>query len=95
MSISIFGLLVLLVIAAVCGSIGQAIAGSSRGGLFVSIALGFIGGLLGSWIAGMLRLPEPFMLTIEGHSIPILWSIIGATLFVLAVHMFSRRRSIF
>ncbi len=35
--------LLLLVIAGICGSVGQAIGGSSRGGCLVSIALGFIG----------------------------------------------------
>ena len=36
MTISLPALLLLLVIAAVCGAIGKAIAGSARGGLIVS-----------------------------------------------------------
>lgn len=92
MSISIPALLILIVIAAVCGALGQAIAGSVRGGLIVSIVLGFIGALLGPWVAGMLKLPEPFMVTIGGHPFPVLWSIIGAALFVAIIHLVSRRR---
>jgi len=92
MSISLPALLILIVIAAVCGAIGKALAGSARGGLIVSIALGFIGALLGPWVAGMLKLPEPFMVTIGGHPFPILWSIIGAALFVAIIHLFSGRR---
>jgi len=92
MSLSIPALLVLIVIAAVCGAIGKAIAGDVRGGLIVSIVLGFIGALLGPWVAGMLKLPEPFMVTIGGHPFPVLWSIIGAALFVAVIHLFSRRR---
>jgi uncharacterized membrane protein YeaQ/YmgE (transglycosylase-associated protein family) len=92
MSISIPALLILIVIAAVCGAVGKALAGSARGGLIVSIALGFIGALLGPWIAGMLKLPEPFMVNIGGHPFPILWSIIGAALFVAIIHLISRRR---
>ncbi len=92
MTLSLPALLLLIVIAAICGAIGKAIAGSSRGGLIVSIALGFIGALLGPWVAGMLKLPEPFMVSIGGHSFPILWSIIGAALFVAIIHLFSRRR---
>ena len=91
MSISIPALLILIVIAAICGAIGKAIAGSSRGGLIVSIVLGFIGALLGPWVAGLLKLPEPFMVTIGGHPFPVLWSIIGAALFVAIIHLFSRR----
>lgn len=91
MTITLPALLILLVIAAVCGAIGKAIAGSSRGGLIVSIVLGFIGALLGPWIAGKLSLPEPFMVNIGGQSFPILWSIIGAALFVAVIHLFSRR----
>ena len=92
MSMSIPALLILIVIAAVCGAIGKAIAGDVRGGLVVSIVLGFIGALLGPWVAGLLKLPEPFMVTIGGHPFPVLWSIIGAALFVAVIHLFSRRR---
>src|ERR1035437_8749706 len=91
MTMSLTGLLLLLVIAAICGAIGKAIAGSVRGGLIVSIALGFVGALLGPWVARLLKLPEPFMVTIDRHPFPILWSIIGAALFVAIVHLFSRR----
>jgi len=91
MTMSLPALLLLLVIAAVCGAIGKAIAGSSRGGLVVSIVLGFIGALIGPWVAGKLSLPEPLMVTIGGHPFPVLWSIIGAALFVAIIHLFSRR----
>lgn len=92
MALSVPALLLLIVIAAVCGAIGKAIAGSVRGGLIVSIVLGFIGALLGPWVAGLLKLPEPFMVVIGGHPFPVLWSIIGAALFVAVIHLFSRRR---
>jgi uncharacterized membrane protein YeaQ/YmgE (transglycosylase-associated protein family) len=92
MSISIPALLVLIVIAAVCGALGKAIAGSVRGGLLVSIVLGFIGALLGPWVARVLKLPEPLMINIGGHPFPVLWSIIGAALFVAIIHLISRRR---
>jgi len=92
MSLSFTGLLLLIVIAAVCGAIGKAIAGSARGGLIVSTALGFIGALIGPWVARSLKLPEPFVVTIDRHPFPILWSIIGAALFVALIHLFSRRR---
>lgn len=92
MSITLPSLILLIVIAAVCGSIGKAIAGGARGGLIVSTALGFIGALIGPWVAAQFSLPEPFMVQIGGRPFPVLWSIIGAALFVAIVHLFSRRR---
>jgi uncharacterized membrane protein YeaQ/YmgE (transglycosylase-associated protein family) len=85
--------LVLLLIAGVCGAIGQAIGGYSHGGCLVSIALGFIGALLGSWIASQLKLPELFSIPAGGIKFPVVWSIIGAALFVALINLISRRRS--
>ena len=92
MSITLPGLIFLIVIAAICGAIGRAIAGEVRGGLIVSIVLGFIGALLGPWVARQMKLPEPLVLHMAGESFPVLWSIIGATLFVALIHLVSRRR---
>lgn len=92
MNMSLTNIILLLVIAAICGAIGKAIAGGARGGLIVSTALGFVGALLGPWLANALGLPEPFMITIGGHPFPVLWSIIGACLFVAIIHLVSRRR---
>ncbi len=81
---------VLLLIAGICGSLGQAIAGYSRGGCLVAIALGFIGALVGRWLAGALGLPEILSVQVDSASFPIVWSIIGAALFVAVVGMFAR-----
>jgi uncharacterized membrane protein YeaQ/YmgE (transglycosylase-associated protein family) len=92
MTISLGGLIILLLIAAVCGAIGRAIAGGTHGGCLVSIALGFIGALLGGWIAHVAKLPELLSINVSGHAFPILWSIIGAALFVAIVHLIGGRR---
>lgn len=95
MTISVVGLLVLLAIAGICGAIGRAIAGGTNGGCLVSVALGFIGALIGSWLAHRLRLPEYFAVTVAREHFPVLWSIVGAALFVAVVHLISggtRRR---
>jgi uncharacterized membrane protein YeaQ/YmgE (transglycosylase-associated protein family) len=91
MTISLPGLIVLIIIAAVCGAIGRAIAGGVRGGLLVSTALGFIGAIVGPWLAAQLKLAEPLMVNIGGHPFGILWSIIGAAIFVAFIHLISRR----
>lgn len=85
---TIVEVLILLAVAAVCGILAQMIAGYSRGGLIVAIVLGFIGALIGMWLARELKLPELF--SIEGF--PIVWSIIGGTLFVAIIGALSRRR---
>ena len=92
MPISILGLIILLVIAAVCGGIGRSIAGGTNGGCLVSIALGFIGALIGTWLAHQLKLPVFFVVNVSGQPFPVLWSIIGAALFVAVIHLISRPR---
>ncbi len=83
---------ILLLIAGICGSIGQAIAGFNRGGCIVSIVLGFIGALIGSWISERFGLPELFHFQVGGESFPIIWSIIGSVIFVVIVSFFTPRR---
>lgn len=92
MTMTLPGLFVLIVIAAACGGVGRALVGGSPGGLVTAIALGFIGALVGPWIAMQLNLAEPFVLRPSGQSFPILWSIIGSALFVATVHLISGRR---
>ncbi|SRR6266542_1640897 len=93
MNLTLTGLLILLLIAGVCGAIGRAIAGGTPGGCLVSIAVGFIGTLVGSLIANYFHLPELWVITVEKHPFPIVWSIIGGALFVAVVHLVSGRRS--
>jgi uncharacterized membrane protein YeaQ/YmgE (transglycosylase-associated protein family) len=85
-------LLILLLVAGVCGALGQAISGYSRGGCLVSIALGFIGAIIGMWIARNMGLPELFPVEIGGTRFPIIWSIIGSALFVAIISLLTRRR---
>ncbi|HYW74558.1 MAG TPA: GlsB/YeaQ/YmgE family stress response membrane protein [Pyrinomonadaceae bacterium] len=89
----LISLLLLLLIAGICGAIGQAIVGYSHGGCLVSIALGFIGALLGSWLAGKMGLPEVVAIPVAGMRFPIIYSIIGAALFVAVINLISRPRA--
>lgn len=89
---TLLDVIILLVIAGICGSLGQAITGFTRGGCLVSIALGFVGALLGMWLSRQLGLPELFAVQIGTTSFPIVWSIIGSALFVAVIALLSRRR---
>jgi uncharacterized membrane protein YeaQ/YmgE (transglycosylase-associated protein family) len=87
------GVLILLVIAALCGALGQMVAGYSPGGCLVSIVLGFIGAFLGGWLADRFELPTIFAVTIQGQDFPVFWSIIGSALFVALLSLVGGRRT--
>jgi len=89
---TLFGLLVLVIIAAITGSLGQALAGYSLGGCLVSAVVGFIGAYLGMWIARRFGLPDILVLNIDGQPFPVVWSIIGSAIFSAIVGLLTRRR---
>jgi uncharacterized membrane protein YeaQ/YmgE (transglycosylase-associated protein family) len=89
---SLLDFLLLLLVAGICGAIGQAISGYSRGGCLVSIVLGFIGALLGLWLSRVLKLPELLTIQFETTNFPVIWSIIGAALFVALISLLTRNR---
>ena len=83
-----------LLIAGICGSLAQSLAGYSRGGCLVSIVLGFIGALFGTYLARLSGLPELFAIEVGGKTFPIIWSIIGASLFAAVLALISRQRRV-
>ncbi len=85
--------LILLVVAAIIGAIGEAIAGYSTGGCAMSIVIGFVGALVGRWLQTMLNLPAFFTVKAGGTSIPIVWAVIGAALCVLVLRLVLGRRT--
>lgn len=89
---TVTGFIILVIIAAICGSLGQAIAGFSRGGCLVAAVVGFIGALLDMWLGKQMGLPEVFPITIDGETFPVLWSIIGSALFSAILGLLSGRR---
>jgi uncharacterized membrane protein YeaQ/YmgE (transglycosylase-associated protein family) len=89
---TVLNLLLLLLVAGICGALGQAISGFSRGGCLVSIALGFIGALLGGWLKQQFDLPEMLVLKVDDTAFPVVWSIIGSALFVAVISLLTRRR---
>jgi uncharacterized membrane protein YeaQ/YmgE (transglycosylase-associated protein family) len=89
---SLTAFIILLVVAGICGAIGRTLVGYSHGGCLGSIALGFIGALLGLFIARGLHLPELVTWQIGGERFPVVWSIVGSALFVAVLSMLTRRR---
>lgn len=93
MTSPLFWLLV-LVVSAVCGSLGARIAGAGYGlGCLGSIALGFIGAALGGWIAGRVGLPPLLEISLGGGAtFPTVYAIMGSALFVAVLGLFRGRR---
>ncbi len=90
---TIIDFLLLLLVAAICGAIAQAIVGISLGGCLVSAGVGFVGALVGMWLARSLGLPELLMVRVGGESFPVVWSVIGAALLLVVISLFIRRRA--
>lgn len=80
-------ILISLIIAGIAGSIARSLSGFSRGGCIISIIVGFIGAMIGSWLSRELQLPDPFILHIRGNSYSLLWTIIGAVIFTAALSL--------
>ena len=75
----------LLVVAAICGSVGQALAGYDLGGCLVSIVVGFIGAYIGIWISQKMGWPEFLTIKLGNKQFPIIWAVIGSAVFTLVV----------
>lgn len=91
---TLLGFFVLVIIAAIAGSIGQALVGYSLGGCLVSAFVGFVGAWIGMWLSTQLGLPELFTISIQGEPFPVVWSVIGSALFTAILSFISRRRAI-
>lgn len=84
-------LLILLLLAGICGVLAQVITGYSRGGFLFSIGVGFIGALVGRWLASVLGLPEIIPLNVGGYTFPILWAVVGSIILVGLFESLDRR----
>jgi uncharacterized membrane protein YeaQ/YmgE (transglycosylase-associated protein family) len=92
MNLNIESLIILLIVGGLVGLIAQRIVGYSRGGCLTSIALGFIGALIGTWAVKQFALPEIYILKIGHTSFPVVWAIIGAVVLVAILGLLKRRR---
>ena len=89
---SLWNIVLLLAVAALTGAVAQAIVGNYRAGCLASIGIGFLGALLGIWLAGLFHLPEVFTIDVGGISFPIVWALLGAMILLLIFRVPRRRR---
>lgn len=85
--------ILLLIIAAICGAIGQSIAGYSLGGCLITTVVGFIGAFIGKWLASEMGLPYIFPVDVNGEVFPIIWSIFGSALFAVTIGIITRGKN--
>lgn len=83
----LLNLLLMLVIAAVIGYAASALMGARRIHIVAVVVLGFIGTIVGPWLANFLSLPEPVPILVGGTPFSLVWSIVGAALVVAIVGM--------
>jgi uncharacterized membrane protein YeaQ/YmgE (transglycosylase-associated protein family) len=81
---SVWNIVLLFAVAAVCGLIAQAVARHHRGGCLAATGIGFIGALLGIWLAGVLHLPDMFSINVGGTAFPVVYALLGG-LFLLLI----------
>jgi uncharacterized membrane protein YeaQ/YmgE (transglycosylase-associated protein family) len=85
-------LIVWVIVAAICGGIAEALVGYSPGGILASIGIGLVGAFLGSWLGRQLGLPQVLSFAYGDTQIELLWTILGAVLFVGALSLIRRPR---
>lgn len=81
--------LISLIIAGIAGAIAKSLVGLDRGGCIISIVVGFIGAMIGTWLAREFNLPDLIVFLIRGTEYHILWTIIGAVIFTAVLSLIS------
>ncbi len=84
--------LILLVVAGIIGSLGQAIGGYSTPGCAMSVVIGFVGAIIGRWLPSLLKLPTFYVVDVGGTKFPVVWSVIGAAILVILLRVIIGRR---
>jgi uncharacterized membrane protein YeaQ/YmgE (transglycosylase-associated protein family) len=87
---TIVGLLLLLVVGAICGAIAESIVGWSAGGFLASAGVGFLGTLIGTWLARVLGLPSLLAVRIQTVTIEVVWAVLGAVILLTLVSVVRR-----
>ena len=82
--------IVVVLVAASCGIIGEVLAGSLPGSSLFSFGLALTGALIGRWLAIALPLPDLFYVELQTTKFPILWSIAFSALCVFGYRQFRK-----
>jgi len=89
---SFLDFVIMFVIAAITGSIARSLVGFDRGGCILSAIVGFIGALIGTWLAREFNWPKILPIEIRGIIYPVVWTVIGAVIFTAVLSLISPKK---
>ena len=78
-------LLLVAIVAIVCGTVAQLTSRYSSGGWIVNLLVGFLGALAGVVAARSLNAPKIYDLRVQAVDFPIIYSIVGSVFFLAAI----------
>lgn len=93
---ALVNLVLMLIVAGVCGAVAQAVFGFQRTNFLVSVAIGVAGAYIGTFIASRFGLPSLLNFSLGSSTIDIVWAVLGSAL-LLFVYNFvesARRRPV-
>ncbi len=81
---SLVSLFIYLAIASLAGYIGAQLAGYTTNGCLTNMVLGLIGAIIGTMISRYVNIRDPLFIA----GIPLVWSVVGAAIFVMIIGSF-------
>ena len=88
---TLIGFLLLILVGGACGFVAEMLVGYSPGGFIASVVIGFLGALIGTWLAKAVGLPSLLPIRIEGHLFEVFWAVLGAVLLLVVLSLVRRR----
>ncbi len=90
--LDIVELVIILIVAGICGGIAQAMLGQRRRNFLLSIIIGVIGAYVGTLLVRQFGWSNILPLTIGDSSIDLGWAFVGSLLLVFLLSMVTRPR---
>lgn len=87
MGTTVVELIIILIIAGICGGVAQALLGMRRGNFLISVFIGMVGAYIGTYLAQRYGWPTLLTLTVGASTMDIGWVFIGALLLVFVLHL--------